>query len=327
MSRYTYEQFLALHPVLIKKNVGSNADKDLYQCPFCLKNTGKKKNKFYMSRTIGACFVCSSMVFKKLSIEELCAEYVEDQERELIEQDYQYWDLSAWTYEIKEGSEQFSYLKHRGITFDLIKEWNLRSCNVPYKGIVLPNDYDLKLSNFFQTRNLDPKAKLRYLNPSSLRPLYGVFILKKSDKAVICEGPFSVISTSSNLYNSIGLYGKSASAHQLEELKKLDYKTYVICLDGGVFKDIIKLAEQILEVRESVEICCLPYDLDPNEILQKHGKEVVAKFINNSISATKLGIKIIKAKFNKLEQTERNWYAFHKALREFNKEKNSQELS
>lgn len=312
---YTYSQFKALNPKLIKTNVGSKKE-DLYECPYCLMNTGKKKNKFYWNarKGIGKCYICLSNVWEKVSIETICQHFVEDKEKH-IEQ-YQYWDIKNWTYPIQQNSEQYQYLINRGIDQNLITKYNIKYCNVPYSGIVLPNGLNDTV-NFFQVRNLNPKAKLRYVNPSSLKPVYGDFIPKHSNTAMICEGVLSCISTDSNQYNSYALYGKSPSDHQIQVIKDLNYDEHVICLDGGEILAILELAKKLIKLEKPVSIILLPYKKDPNDC-----KQYFNKFYNNSrFYLSELGIKIMLNEFKSvgIDATEQDWLKFFKTCANFNK--------
>jgi DNA primase len=83
------------------------------------------------------------------------------------------------------------------------------------------------------------------------------------------------------------------------------------------------LAKQILEIREVVSICCLPFGQDPNDILKTNGQAVVQKFLNNSITINKFGMRVLEPKFSKIEENEHNWIEFYKSLKEFKKNNNS----
>lgn len=305
---------MSMNPKLVKAGTGSNGDQNLYICPYCLINTGKQKAKFYWCTTknIGHCYVCNTAVYRKRTIEEICNAFIE--EKQIILPEYQIWNLSKWTYPIKPDSEHDKYLKGRGITDDLIAKYGIRYCNVPYSGIVLPNG-DYTSTNFFQVRNMDKSAKLRYVNPSSTKPVYGMCFLEPKPEAVLCEGILSTISTDSPRYTSYGLYGKSISGLQLKDLLSTPTVLYNVCLDGGEILAIIRLIGQLLTEREVVGVILLPFGKDPNDIMSKYGKETFAKFYNSRVFFNKTKLSIMSSQFLKKEENESTWYNFCKAAK------------
>lgn len=314
---YSYEKFLSLNPKLVKSNVGSKSDQCVYICPFCLMTTGKKKAKFYMCTTqgVGHCWACGVAVFRKRSIEEICADFVAHEERQKEIQVCQQWDVSRWTEPVlPDSGEPYRYLKSRHIDDRLIEKYNLRHCVQPYPGVVLPNGADPACVTFFQVRNLDKTAKLRYLNPSSLKPVYNDFF-PESREAVLCEGPFSTIATDSDHYNSYGLYGKSASDFQLKWLLGTKTELFTVCLDGKEIRAILRLCKQVLTGRDEVGIVFLPYGKDPNDVIQNFHR-----FYEHKVVLNKLGLGIIDKTFGELkegDETERDWVNFYQAAKQY----------
>lgn len=278
---------------------------------------GKRKLKFYFCTTqgVGHCYACGTAVFKKRTIEEICADFVAHEERQKEVQVCQRWDVESWTTEIEPGTEAYKYLTvNRKLPVSVIDKYHLRACAIPYPGIVLPNGDDLTKVTFFQVRNLDKKSTMRYLNPSSLKPVYNDFLPAKKE-AVLCEGPFSTISTDSDSYNSYGLYGKSASDFQLNWLLNSPTELFTVCLDGKEIKAILRICKQVLTGREQVGVVFLPYEKDPNDVIASF-----PKFYENKIVLNKMGINLLDKTFGALkegDETLENWIDFFKAAKRY----------
>lgn len=296
----------------------SDSGQQTYYCELCLLYNEKKAKPTLIWNTkqnVGYCHRCKSTIWAKRDIEQICAQYMDNHNPDKCIENYQTWSIKNWTHPIEKDSEPYQYLVNRGINQDLIIKYNIRYCSIPYSGIVLPNGITDEV-NFFQIRDLNPKAQLRYLNPSSLKPVYGEFIPKHSNIAVICEGVISCISTDSDQYNSYALYGKSPSDAQMLALKRLDYDEYVVCLDGGEITAILKLAQKLINLEKKVSIILLPIKKDPNDV-----KQFFNKFFINRVNLTELSIKILLAKFKSIknEANEKEWNEFYKACTNFNK--------
>lgn len=64
------------------------------------------------------------------------------------------------------------------------------------------------------------------------KPIYGVYELPKNAKSVIiCESIFNVLTAVVYGYNAVALLGTSSS-YQMEQLKKLGVREFVLCFDG-----------------------------------------------------------------------------------------------
>lgn len=293
-----------------------------YECQLCTIYYGQSKSKpslyWNVKKRRGKCFRCQSTIVygKKLTLEEICQDYLDQNNPEELP-NLSSWDISKWTYPIKldkTNDEILNYLKNRNISWEIIEKFGIRSCNIPYKGIVLPNGLNPNNVDFFQVRNIDSNASMRYTNPSSTKPVYGSFLEPKTE-AIICEGVFSTISTYSPEYNSYGLFGKSASMFQSKWLEDNNTELYNICLDGGEYRSIIRLAEQILKYRDRVGIVFLPWKKDPNNIIG-----FFDKFYANRSVINKVGLTMIKSKLKTIkEENEDSWKKFYSIVKGISK--------
>ena len=83
---------------------------------------------------------------------------------------------------------------------------------------------------FFCRRSIEGK----YFNyPEGVtKPVYGIYELPKDCKSVVvCESVFNALTAVVYGYNAVALLGTSNS-YQIEQLKRLGVREYVLCLDG-----------------------------------------------------------------------------------------------
>jgi len=259
-----------------KVHNGPNDDGEVcYYCELCLA-AGEKAPKptlYYNVRSgLGYCQRCKSIVVsgKKRTVENVCADYLR-MEEETAKKKLQEWDISNWTAPLTpEFPEAYDYVtKERGVPDSVIREYGLRYCERPRRGIVIPNGLDPSRVTFFQLRALRASKRFRYVNLSTVKPVYGDF-LPGTRSAVVAEGPFSAMSTQGPDRSGLGLYGKSASNYQLNSLDSLPYQSYTVCLDGGEASATLVLAEQLLSIRDEVYVAPLPPGQDPNDVIRHY---------------------------------------------------------
>lgn len=291
MSSFSYEDIKHF-----RVHSGPNDDGEIcYYCELCLLHgESKPRNTLYYNirKRKGKCFRCGSTIHGgKRTLEDICEDYMLGPESSI--QKPVLWDISKWSSPVVFGSPQYVYLKKRGITDEMISIYGTRQCDFPYKGVVIPNGSISTSVNFFQIRTIESNGnQLRYVNPSSLKPVFGDFLPTKTE-AVISEGPLSSMSTYSKKYTSYGLYGKEPSSYQLSILKELPVERYSVCLDGGESVSSLSLVRQILSFRDEVSLIMLPVGKDPNDMIQYFNK-----FYDNRCLITKDGLSLLDGVVN-----------------------------
>lgn len=117
---------------------------------------------------------------------------------------------------------------------------------------------------FFCRRSIQGK----YFNyPEGVtKPVYGIYELPRDCKSVIvCESVFNALTAVVYGYNAVALLGTSNS-YQIEQLKRLGVREYVLCLDGDAAgqKGTAKLKEA-LKNSGMVWTIHMPVDKDLND--------------------------------------------------------------
>ena len=273
--RKTFKDLIDSGAELVRQGAEISGWQSIYKCPYCVDVVGTpdKRGHLYWNekKRLGNCFRCKTTLTygMPLSLNEICQDYVRFNEG--VSQSapqYSSWNVLSWSIPAEESAEAREYLAKRGVSVELQRLFGLRYTDSPYPAIVLPNGYGDSV-NFFQLRrlHLPHKDSLRYINPSSAKPVYGTF-LPAQPTAVIMEGPFSVIGGYMPDVLPLGLYGKSPSPNQLAELVNLKgIREYVVCLDGGEAAAALSLADQLLRnVDATVSLMLLKYGRDPSDL-------------------------------------------------------------
>lgn len=108
--------------------------------------------------------------------------------------------------------------------------------------------------------------------------LYGMnlFAKQRSQTAIIVEGYFDLISLyQAGIVNAVAPMGTSLTDRQCDILKKYDVKTVYVCFDGdsagqhATLRSLGMLSERGMEVR----VVTIPDDMDPDEAVNKLGRE------------------------------------------------------
>lgn len=322
MSNHIYYEDLVKISKLLREGTEFNGYQSIWECPGCFakkkaeKRGGNVKPTLYVNVKLkkGLCQRCGLTVHRKSkpTVEELCQDFLEEKEAVTAEPKYNKWEIESWTTPIDLNKEAGKYLLSRGFSEEVINTFGFRYCSKPYSGIVIPNNPG-KFTNFFQIRSLNPNAKLRYLNPTGDKPVYGDFRTNFKE-AIVCEGPLSAASTYSRDWASYGLYGKSASISQIRKLKELPIELYHICLDATEGFAILRLAEQLLSIREEVGLILFK-EGDPNDNIK-----FFEQWKNTSVTINKTSLKYLLVKMNfskeeKVKLDDKRWLEFIKLVR------------
>jgi len=282
-----------------------------FDCPACSseKNIdggdGKGKLEINYRKGVFKCWVCSYKNNMRGPIEKLIKRYgtkINLRDYELVKPETNYINE---TYEEKEVHvalpKEFislakcsnfepkyyfanKYLKERGITDDIIEEFNIGYAHEgKYKNrIILPSYDEFGDVNFFVARSFSDWTKPKYLNPDAEKQ-YIVFNHNKINfdaTIYLVEGAFDHIVTP----NSIPLLGKILS-HKIKQLLLDNAKAeIVVLLDDDAQEEAVAIYKELDfgELAGKIKICRPPEGHDSSSIFQRLGKRGIIKLLKSS---------------------------------------------
>lgn len=157
------------------------------------------------------------------------------------------------------------YLKARGISREVAKRFELRTCHEGiYAGrLIMPMRSIFGRS--FTARSM-VGHELRYKNPGGAGHrflIYGLELVRPGADLLIVEGPFDVLRQAGYGANVVGLLGKEMSTEQEFLLKQLPRETVVtLLLDPEEPRAQYKIAKRLADYFEVVRIAKLPLETD-----------------------------------------------------------------
>ncbi len=148
----------------------------------------------------------------------------------------------------------------------------------------------------FASRDLsDVKGTAKWMNPSENdiyhknKILFGLNKAKsaivKSGKAWIVEGYNDVIAWHNHsLPNTVAPCGTAITLQQIQEIKRMCQKV-TLCMDGDEAgqRSILKYVPIFIEHGMSVDICCLPENMDPDDYVRQNKQEIETKGLEPSL--------------------------------------------
>lgn len=181
------------------------------------------------------------------------------------------------------------YLYERGITDEIIKEFNIGYTIMGkfFNRIVIPSyDIDGKLNYFIARWFAKDKTKLKYINPEAEKQeiIFNENKLNLDATIYLVEGVMEQLIVP----NSIPLLGKYISPKLLELLQDHAMGYIVICLDGDAYEDAINLYQQLNfgDLRGRIKIIETPKDYDPSLIHQHLGSKGIIKLLSTARKPT-----------------------------------------
>jgi DNA primase len=200
-----------------------------------------------------------------------------------------YKKLSECTDKDYKAGMALRYLRKRGITDDIIKEFDI---GYTYRGkffnrIIVPS-YDLngRLTYFIARWFDEEKTKLKYLNPDAEKQgiIFNEGKINWDATIYVVEGVTDHIVTP----NSVPLLGKFISQELLEQLHDKAMGYIVIVLDDDAKTDTFRLYKELNfgNLRGRIKICLPPNGYDPSLIFQKLGAQGIVKLLKTSREPT-----------------------------------------
>lgn len=261
---------------------------------------------------------------------------------------YEIYDFASKYYQnnllTKEGSEALLYLKNRGFTDDVIKEFGIgvsikNKLYQIYKskkynddllldsGICTINDDNIIYDTFidrimFPLYDLDGKVNgfsgriyrsensSKYVNSKESdifkkgNLLYNYHRAKESarkkDSIIIVEGFMDVIALYKiGIYNVVASMGTAITTTQAKLLRKLS-SNIILCFDGDKAGEKATKAcvKELSGSNVSVKVIRLKDDLDPDEFINKYGKDKFIECMDNAMSLLDYEILSLKSETN-----------------------------
>lgn len=275
-------------------------------------------------------------------------DYQEKKTNNKINSMYEIYDFACKYYQnnllTKEGSQALSYLKNRGFTDDVIKEFeigvSLKNKLVQIyrtkkysdellldSGICTINDeniihdtfidrimfplYDLEgRVNAFSGRIYRTESNAKYVNSKESdifkkgNLLYNYHRAKESarkkDCIIIVEGFMDVIALYKiGIYNVVASMGTAITAIQAKLLRRLS-SNIILCFDGDKAGEKATKAcvKELTGTNVSTKIIRLKEDLDPDEFINKYGKDKFIECMDNAMSLLDYEILSLKGETN-----------------------------
>jgi DNA primase len=280
-----------------------------FDCPACsaekglVNGDGKGNLELNYEKGVFNCWVCHdtnhmhgplSKLIKKYGSKKNLADYIllkpdEFKEREhkkvVVKLPEGYKKLSECTSKDYKSEIAKAYLKARGITDDIIKEFDI---GYTIKGdfqnrVVIPSyDSDNNL-NYFVARWFDKKfTRLKYLNPQVEKQemVFNEGKVNWDATIYLVEGTTDHIVTP----NSIPLLGKYVSDILFELLQEKAKSYVVIVLDDDAYEDAKNLYHKLntYNLEGMVKIVRPPEGYDPSKIYERLGRGGIIKLLQSA---------------------------------------------
>jgi DNA primase len=214
--------------------------------------------------------------FKDIFIEE----FLRNKTNKKEEKQKQIFDINIFPPLTEDLKVYKSFLERRGITFDLVKIFDIRKGINEWSGRLIFPVYINKECVGFVSRAVYSGAP-KWKHPSGFSVsnyLYGYDFIN-DEEVVLVEGVFDVISLRKHKIQAVALFGKNLTDNQLYLLLEKNIKKVYLCLDGDVKDEELKKIYNKLKGWVLVEVLKLPCNKDPDDL----GKEIFNYKVNLSL--------------------------------------------
>ena len=177
------------------------------------------------------------------------------------------------------------YLKERGITDEIIKEFNIGYTTKGkfFNRIIIPSYDEYGYLNYFVARWFDKlKTKIKYLNPDVEKQniIFNENKINWDATIYLVEGATDHIVVP----NSIPLLGKYVSEILLTKLYEKSRANIIILLDNDALNDALILYDKLNfgNLSGKIKICHPPDGYDPSKIHEKWGKRGIIRLLQRT---------------------------------------------
>jgi len=182
-------------------------------------------------------------------------------------------------------NEVIKYLSERGITDDIIKEYEIGYINSGplFNRVIIPSFDSFGDINYYVARWFsDDPNKMKYINPEAEKQLI-IFNENKinwDSTIYLVEGVFDHIVVP----NSIPLLGKYVSDLLFDLLYSKSTSNIVIFLDSDAYADSVLLYNKLnfCDLRGRISIITPPDGYDPSKVFEKFGSKGIVQLLKRS---------------------------------------------
>lgn len=195
-----------------------------------------------------------------------------------------YKKISESNYNDLNYGKAYRYLRERGITDALIKEYDIgfTTSGQYHNRIIIPSYDELGDLNYFVSRAWDKWKKPKYLNPDIEKQLFvfNELNINWDGTIYLVEGAFDHIVVP----NSIPLLGKTMYGKLKSLLLKNAKSDVVILLDDDAADAAIRIYKDLNTgtLYDRVKLCKPPTDTDPSLIFEREGVRGIIKLLRSS---------------------------------------------
>lgn len=192
--------------------------------------------------------------------------------------------LSECTYKDFNYHKAYDYVTKRGITDQMIKQFNIGYTTVGnyHNRIIIPSYDDTNDLNYFVSRSWDKWKKPKYLNPdvSKQEFIFNESLINWDGTIYLVEGVFDHIVVP----NSIPLLGKIMYNKLKNALLKNAKSDVVILLDDDAKDDAIEIYKELNvgALYGRIKKCSPPTDTDPSLVFEREGNKGIIKLLRSS---------------------------------------------
>ncbi len=267
-----------------KGNLEINYDRGIFKCWSCYETNNMRGPVIKLLKKYGNAKIIRDYLLIKPDTDLTLAKEHLPEELKLPEG---YKKLSECTDKDYKSREAKKYLKDRGITDEIIKEFDIGYTCIGkyYNRIIIPSyDIDGNLNYFIARWFSKEYTKVKYLNPTAEKQeiIFNEGRINLDATIYLVEGTTDHIVVP----NSIPLLGKFISNKLLELLHDKTTGFIVILLDDDAYEDAKILYQQLNfgNLRGRLKIIRPPEGYDPSKIFEKMKHEGIIKLLRTAIA-------------------------------------------
>ena len=264
-----------------KHKLAVNYKKNIYQCWICKFDNSMRGKVPSLIKRYG-----NKRILKEYEIvrpTDFDDDYVPKEKVEVKLPDG-YKKISESNYNDFNYGKAYRYLRERGITDALIKEYDIgfTTSGQYHNRIIIPSYDGLGDLNYFVARAWDKWKKPKYLNPDVEKQLFvfNEFSINWDGTIYLVEGALDHLV----IPNSIPLLGKTMYGKLKSLLLKNAKSNVVLLLDDDATDAAIRIYKDLNvgALYNRVKLCTPPTDTDPSLIFEREGVNGIIKLLRSS---------------------------------------------